>query len=106
MHKSDNPIRINDEFRRHPAQFKQVDFLIVFVSDLRIRVRAADKWQLVITPIIFKSLSAVLPYRNDFYVSLLKFSVCGAELLQLPAAEWSGKTPQQCQDNVLTLKKR
>ena len=68
--------------------------MIVQVSDFRILVGTADKWQLVLMPIIAESLRAVLPYGDYFNITLAKFGVSVAGLLQLPAAERSGKTAQ------------
>ena len=96
-----DPAPVNDDLRRHPAEFEQADFLPKSFKNSMLGIWQAGEGQFVPLPIILEALGRFRPNHQDFRFGSLEFRIVEAQLRQVRAAVGSGEAAVEHQDDLL-----
>ena len=100
MHKTRHTGFINDHLGWHASQLKQVDFLPIQLEHTGLRVGQAGKGQVILAPVRFKSPGIFRSHDKHLRLPFYEFLIVMAQLRHMLAAEGSGKSAIENQQDV------
>lgn len=100
MHKAGSPGFIHQYLGWHAPHLEEVDFLPVEFENTCPGIRKPDEWQIVGSPVILESLTALGSDNNYGRGSINEFLMVETQLRHMPLAEWSGKAAVKDQENI------
>ena len=96
-----NTLLVDDEQSRALAERDHPALHIVLLIDFQGIIYQSREWHRVLLEEALGIHHCIGGDDDDFGVSFLKKMVVLAQLLQMPAAEWSKKSPQKDENHVL-----
>jgi hypothetical protein len=95
MSKPDKSMRIYHTYERHPAKFKDIDFLFILSGHCMIRVGQTDKREFFRFPIETESTRLIRPDSQYFNSPVCELVITISQARQLRAAVRSEKASQK-----------
>lgn len=95
MCKADIAFGVNDTVQRHASQLEEVHFLPVHSCHRMVRVRQADKWDILIGPILLEGFRRIGTHSQNFDPATLELLISIPQARQLCAAVRSHETAQK-----------
>src|SRR5271157_3689971 len=98
---TDHAVRIHHADERHASPLEEIDLLPITQRHLVIRIGQADKWKLVLIPILTKCVLAIRSNGDNLRAAICELCILIAQARQLRAAIWSHEAAQERQHDRL-----